>query len=63
MLPSPKSTLIDAGEVIPGHHCAEEGPNPTGCVEWFGQAPDIGACEYVPTNLNPPSGLTGEVKW
>ncbi len=56
---SASSPAIDAGEVTPAH-CPSPGPNATGCIEWFGAAPDIGACEFVPTLIAPPSGL--EVK-
>ena len=58
---SPGSSAIDAGALIPGFHCPNPGPDPSGCVEWSGKAPDIGACEYVATatpGLPPaPSGL------
>ncbi len=44
----PTSPAIDAGVVIPGYHCASAGPNSSGCREWYGLAPDIGAYEYNP---------------
>lgn len=44
------SPAIDAGEYIAGHHCPAAGRNvgqwPSGCVEWNGKAPDLGACEF-----------------
>ncbi len=49
------SPAIDAGVVIPGYHCASAGPNSSGCREWYGSAPDIGAYEY-----NPLGGVTCE---
>lgn len=56
----PDSPAIDAGELIPGHHCPLPGSSvgqprllqagwlDTHCGEWYGAAPDIGACEFVP---------------
>ncbi len=58
----PGSPAIDAGAIIPGFHCPVAGPCPVSCdngqpcIEWLGTAPDIGACEFVPTtpaNLPP----------
>lgn len=46
--PSPESPVIDKGSIIEGFHCPAPGLNPSGCREWFGKAPDIGACEFVP---------------
>ena len=46
--PAPNSPAIDAGVVIPGYHCASAGPNSSGCIEWYGSNPDIGAYEYNP---------------
>ena len=44
------SRAIDAGVIIPGHHCPTAGPHPQGdCVEWYGDAPDIGVYEYSGT--------------
>ena len=65
----PDSPAIDTGLLIAGHHCPAPGPDPSGCVEWWGAAPDIGACEYVsgPTTAPAPTtvvaillGQTGE---
>lgn len=52
-----KSPAIDAGMVIPDFHCPAAGSalnqprlsDGTYCQEWYGKAPDIGACEFVPT--------------
>ena len=41
------SVLIDAGTIIPGYHCPNPGPDSSGCREWYGSAPDIGAFEYI----------------
>ncbi len=42
------SSLIDAGEFIPGYHCdTSGGTTPEGCRVWYGTAPDIGAFEYT----------------
>lgn len=66
----PGSPAIDAGVVIPGFDCPVAGsPCPVSCpdngpdakcVEWFGSAPDIGACEFVPPTEAPqaPGSLT-----
>jgi len=65
---SPTSPAIDAGALIQGFHCPNPGSalnqprmsNGDYCQEWYGSAPDIGACEYVPaiaTIPNPPSDL------
>jgi len=43
------SAAIDAGEIIPGLHCPAAGPGDGTCVEWYGKAPDIGACEFIPS--------------
>lgn len=58
------SPAIDAGVIIPGIHCPQVGPSLLAdgsfCVEWSGKAPDIGACEFVPSGPNllpPPSNL------
>lgn len=58
----PTSDAIDKGELIPGLHCPAAGPssqfppNADGspCLEWYGAAPDIGACEYVGVVIVPP---------
>ncbi len=42
------SPLIDKGQWIQGYHCTSAGPNSSGCREWYGSAPDIGAYEYNP---------------
>ncbi len=65
---SPDSPAIDAGEFIPGLHCPQPGFDDSGCVEWFGTAPDIGACEFIPPDtLAAPSSLTvtssGGIGW
>jgi hypothetical protein len=40
------SPAVDAGVHIPGFHCTEAEPNDeVGCIEWYGNAPDIGAFE------------------
>ena len=56
----PGSPAIDAGTLIPGFHCDTPGPSLTGCQEWYGKAPDIGACEYVAqaTTVGPPLAPT-----
>jgi len=42
------SSLIDAGQWIPGFHCTNPGVEDfPGCRMWYGTAPDIGAFEYV----------------
>lgn len=44
---SPDSELIDAGILIPDYHCDTAGAYPDGdCVEWYGEAPDLGPFEY-----------------
>lgn len=61
------SPAIDAGVVVPGVHCSHAGPcTDEGLQEWYGAAPDIGACEFVTSvvvvppaypivlNVNPP---------
>jgi len=68
------SPAIDAGAMPPDpFHCPNPGsalnqptlPDGSYCGEWFGSAPDIGACEYVtaamvtvPTVAAPPNSLT-----
>jgi F5/8 type C domain len=47
LLIGPDSPAIDTGAFIPGFHCQAPGPDSSGCVEWYGKAPDAGACEYV----------------
>lgn len=61
----PSSPAIDAGAVIEGFHCPQPGSGvgqPTflaagwlesPCVEWYGAAPDAGACEFVPVTTQP----------
>ncbi|SRR6266446_3123098 len=63
----PTSPAIDAGALIEGFHCPLAGsalnqprqPNGDFCWEWYGKAPDIGGCEFVPTQMvkppNPPA--------
>ncbi|MCD6496328.1 MAG: right-handed parallel beta-helix repeat-containing protein, partial [Candidatus Aenigmarchaeota archaeon] len=44
---APDSPAIDTGILIPGFHCETAGFHPDeGCVEWYGNEPDIGAFEY-----------------
>jgi hypothetical protein len=64
MLLMANSPAIDAAPLIPGFHCATSGPHPgETCHEWYGGAPDIGACEFVlgsgppPVRPNPPTNL------
>ena len=45
---APDSPAIDQG-ALTELHCPAPGPDPSGCVEWSGAAPDIGACEMVAT--------------
>lgn len=55
-LPSANSPTVDRGSVIPGVHCPKPGSalgqprmsNGDYCHEWYGRAPDLGSCEYVP---------------
>jgi len=65
LLLAPDSPAIDQGAFIEGFHCPAPGPDPSGCVEWSGAAPDIGACEMVSTTAgvkipNPPGAMTLE---
>jgi hypothetical protein len=58
------SPAIDAGTIIEGFHCPAAGSaldqprlsDGSNCHEWYGAAPDIGACEYVPpsSTVSPP---------
>ena len=44
-----ESPAIDNGIIIPGYHCTTSGSHPgENCREWYGNAPDIGAYEYIP---------------
>jgi hypothetical protein len=63
MLLSSMSPAIDKGAFIDGFHCPAPGVDPSGCMEWFGDAPDIGACEYIQSVSIPlpPGDLTAEV--
>ncbi len=62
MLLQPTSNAIDNAELIPDLHCPAAGPSPqfppnsdgSPCAEWYGAAPDIGACEYVTGAPTPP---------
>lgn len=55
---SPESPAIDTG-ALTEIHCGAPGsalnqprlPDGSFCVEWYGSAPDIGACEFVPTAI------------
>lgn len=60
LLPKPGGPVIDQGAWIAGFHCPAAGPDPSGCREWAGQAPDLGACEYVsgPNTANAPNAPT-----
>jgi hypothetical protein len=51
----PGSPAIDAGAWIEAFHCPLPGPAPAGsdCREWYGEAPDIGACEFKPESSIP----------
>jgi len=51
---APDSPAIDQGALIEGFHCPAPGPDPSGCVEWSGAAPDIGACEMIAAVTPPP---------
>ena len=61
----PASDAIDQGALIPDFHCPAPGsaiPQPRlsngdYCKEWYGLAPDIGACEFVPLPKAAPGGL------
>jgi hypothetical protein len=61
LLPKPGDTLMDKGAWIAGFHCPAPGPDPSGCQEWSGAAPDIGACEYVsgPNSAKAPNAPGG----
>jgi hypothetical protein len=49
---SPISPAIDMGVWESWLHCPVAGFSTTpDCMEWFGKAPDAGACEYVPIEL------------
>ena len=53
VLPQPGSPVIDAGAITPDH-CPARGPcDDPNLIEWYGAAPDIGACEYVPKVAGP----------
>ena len=61
MLLQSTSPAIDMGAVIDGFHCPNPGPDSSGtCIEWYGSAPDAGACEYVPNQQPPPPPLAPE---
>ncbi|RME57426.1 MAG: DUF4215 domain-containing protein, partial [Candidatus Dadabacteria bacterium] len=48
--PTANSPVVDAGTVVIGYHCTSPGPHPgQSCREWYGQAPDIGPFEYIPS--------------
>lgn len=57
---------VDKGEIITGFHCPKPGTstnqppqlNGQPCVEWYGLAPDIGACETIPIDSRPPFNVT-----
>ena len=56
---SANSPSVDRGAMISGFHCPKPGSalnqprlsNGTYCQEWYGNSPDVGACEYVPPAL------------
>jgi hypothetical protein len=58
----PTSPAIDAGAPIPDFHCPQPGSaldqprmsNGEFCREWYGNGPDIGACEFVASVAPPP---------
>lgn len=60
----PSSPAIDAG-VVTEINCPAPGPGPAQgvgyCQEWYGSAPDIGACEFVPMNIPQRPGNVGVV--
>ena len=43
---APESQLINNGIIVSGYHCPTAGANPSGCREWYGNAPDIGVYEH-----------------
>jgi PA14 domain len=51
------SPAIDYGVVIQGFHCSQSG-SALNCVQWYGAAPDAGACEFTSSITPPPSSLT-----
>jgi len=61
LLPKPGGETLDKGAFIAGFHCPAPGANPSGCQEWSGAAPDIGACEYVsgPNSAKAPNAPSG----
>lgn len=54
---SANSPAVDHGSLIPGFHCPKPGSalnqarksNGDYCHEWYGSSPDLGSCEYVPS--------------
>jgi hypothetical protein len=56
----PDSPAIDYGIFIEGFHCPKPGPDPSGCAEWYGEAPDAGACERFPSPPAEPQNVTLE---
>lgn len=45
---APSSPLVDAGRLVEGIHCDTAGEHPGDtCLEWYGEAPDIGWAEHV----------------
>lgn len=46
-VPKSGSPVIDKGAPTPSH-CSVPGQN-SGCIEWLAKAPDMGACEFVPS--------------
>ena len=44
---APGSDLIDAGRVVESYHCPTAGEHDDPCIEWFGDAPDIGYREFT----------------
>lgn len=75
VLPMQDSPTVDAGAVIEGFHCPASGSSEgqprlliagwldSPCSEWFGTAPDIGACGFIPVQeLKPNGGLIVDVE-
>jgi hypothetical protein len=64
LTPRAGSPLIDAGQLVPGYHCATADDDPRSpmdpdvfCRHWAGSAPDIGPFEYglaAPREVVPP---------
>lgn len=46
-IPQAGSPFVDAGTIRPGLDCPTPGLGKD-CREWYGNAPDVGPCEFVP---------------